>query len=140
MFLPLLVSAVMVLLTVIMHGFGMALLGRLLRNELREERSMHLPVLAPRAILVTVAIVTALFILHGAEIWLYAFFYLVTGATGSLEIAVYFSTISYAGIGFSDHYILPAWRLVAGIEGINGLLLLGWSTAFFVTMIARLGR
>jgi hypothetical protein len=31
------------------------------------------------------------------------------------------------------------WRLVSAIEGMNGVLLLGWSTAFFVTVVARLG-
>lgn len=140
MFLRLFVSALMVILTVIIHGYGIALLGRLLRSELREERAMQLPMLSARAMLFTALIVTALFALHGVEIWLYALLYLVTGAVQSLEIAVYFSTISYAGIGFSDHYVEASWRLIAGIEGINGLLLLGWSTAFFVTMVSRLGR
>ena len=86
------------------------------------------------------ALVLALFVLHGVGIWLYAFLYEGLGAVVDLETAVYFSTISYAGIGFDDRYIDPAWRLVAAIEGINGLLLLGWSTAFFVTIVARLGR
>jgi hypothetical protein len=53
--------------------------------------------------------------------------------------AVYFSTITYATIGFSDAELAPPWRLVAAIEGINGILLLGWSTAFFVAVVARLG-
>jgi hypothetical protein len=34
----------------------------------------------------------------------------------------------------------PEWRLVAAIEGVNGIILLGWSTAFFVTGMRRLGR
>lgn len=140
MMIPLLISAVMVVVTVIVHGYGIALLGRLLQSELREERVMHLPDLSLRALGFTVLIVVALFGLHGLEIWLYAFLYLSIGAIHTLEIAVYYSTISYAGIGYSDHYILAPWRLLAGIEGINGLLLLGWSTAFFVTMISRLGR
>ncbi|MDH4399727.1 MAG: ion channel [Sphingorhabdus sp.] len=63
--------------------------------------------------------------------WLYAFLYEGLGAVADLETAMYFSTISYAGIGFDDRYIMPEWRLVAAIEEINGLLLLGWSTAFF---------
>jgi hypothetical protein len=33
-----------------------------------------------------------------------------------------------------------SWRLVSAIEGINGIILIGWSTAFFVTVIARLRR
>ena len=70
--------------------------------------------------------------------WLYAFLYEGLGAVADLETAVYFSTISYAGIGFDDRYIMPEWRLVGAIEGINGLLLLGWDR-LFVTIVARLG-
>jgi hypothetical protein len=140
MILSLVISALVVITTVVIHGYGIALLALALKAELREERAMHLPMLSARALMFTILLVIALFALHGIEIWLYAFLYLSIGAIAGLEIAVYYSTISYAGIGFSDHYIAPSWRLVAGIEGINGLLLLGWSTAFFVTMIARLGK
>jgi Ion channel len=134
------VSTVMVVITVVIHGGGLALLGRMLRGEVQVERAHHIAQFAPRQMAFTLALVLALFVLHGIEIWLYAFLYEAIGAVGSLETAVYFSTISYAGIGFDDRYIEPAWRLVAAIEGINGLLLLGWSTAFFVTIVARLGR
>lgn len=134
------VSTVMVLFTVIIHGGGLALLGRSLRNEVHVERAHHLAAMSVRTMAFTLALVIGLFILHGIEIWLYAFLYEAISAVDKLETAVYFSTISYAGIGFDDRYIEPAWRLVAAIEGINGLLLLGWSTAFFVTIVARLGR
>jgi hypothetical protein len=134
------VSTGMVVLTVVFHGGGLAVLGRMLRGEVQMERSHHIPGLSLRTITFTLALVLALFVLHGVEIWLYAFLYEAIGAVDSLETAVYFSTISYAGIGFDDRYIEPAWRLVAAIEGINGLLLLGWSTAFFVTIVSRLGR
>lgn len=134
------VSTVMVIVTVMIHGLGLALLARLLQNEVREERALHLPALSPRVLAFTLIMVIALFALHGIEIWLYAFVYELAGAIRELETAVYFSTISYAAIGYNDHYIAADWRLVAGIEGINGVLLLGWSTAFFVTMVARLGR
>jgi hypothetical protein len=140
MIIQLAVSTAMVVLTVIFHGGGLAVLGRMLRGEVQMERSHHVPGLSLRTMGFTLALVLALFVLHGIEIWLYAFLYEALGAVDSLETAVYFSTISYAGIGFDDRYIEPAWRLVAAIEGINGLLLLGWSTAFFVTIVARLGR
>lgn len=130
----------MVIVTVIFHGGGLTVLGRMLRGEVQVERSHHIPGLSPRTMAFTLALVMALFVLHGVEIWLYAFLYEALGAVENLETAVYFSTISYAGIGFDDRYIDPDWRLVAAIEGINGLLLLGWSTAFFVTIVARLGR
>lgn len=140
MFAQLFVSTLSVLLTVVIHGAGLALLGRSLRNEIQVERAHHLAAMSTRTMLFTLALVVGLFTLHGIEIWLYAFLFEAIGAVTDIETAVYFSTISYAGIGFDDRYINPDWRLVAAIEGINGLLLLGWSTAFFVTIVARLGR
>jgi Ion channel len=140
MILQLATATVMVLLTVMIHGLGLAVLGRTMRSEVRQEREHHVPSLSVRSLGFTMALVLALSGLHGLEIWAYAFLYEAIGAVADLETAVYFSTISYAGIGFDDRYIEPAWRLVSAIEGINGLLLLGWSTAFFVTVVARLGR
>jgi Ion channel len=140
MLLHLTVSTAMVILTVIVHGLGLSLLARVVRLELREERAHHVPPLSRRSLFFTLVLVLGLFALHGLEIWLYAFLYVLIGAIPNVETAVYFSTISYAGIGYDDRYIEPAWRLVAAIEGVNGLLLLGWSTAFFVTILRQLGR
>ena len=92
-----------------------------------------------RAVLILI-IVLALFTLHGIEIWLYAAVYLLIDAVQNLEAAVYYSTITYASIGFGDTEMARQWRLVGAIEGINGVLLLGWSTAFFVTVVARLPK
>jgi hypothetical protein len=141
MLLHLIVSAGMVLVTVIVHGGGWLFWGGWFWIEAKEERAHHVPALSLRSLFFTLFMVGALFALHGLEIWIYAF--AVQGDRGhstALETAIYFSTISYAGIGYDDRYIDPAWRLVGAIEGIDGLLLLGWSTAFFVTMVTRLGR
>jgi Ion channel len=140
MLLQLTASTLLVIATVLFHGTGLAMFARILRKELHEERLHHVPSFSPRSMGFSLALVLGLFALHGVEIWFYAFFYLIVGAIGDLETAVYFSTISYAGIGYDDRYILASWRLVSAIEGINGLLLLGWSTAFFVTMVARFSR
>lgn len=139
MIIQLAVATLMVLLTVTIHGVGLALLGKYLRLEVRDEMSRHVPALSRRTLVFTLVLVVALFALHGVEIWSYALLFMSLGAIGDLETAVYFSTIAYAGIGFDDAYISPAWRLVSGIEGVNGVLLMGWSTAFFVTVVTRLG-
>ena len=136
----LVVSTAMVLATVAFHGAGLVALGRLLRIEAREEMARHLPAFSPRTLGFIWSLVLALFVLHGVEIWAYAFMYVWLGAVSDIATGVYFSTISYAAIGYSDVHIRPEWRLVGAIEGINGLLLLGWSTAFFVPLVTRLGR
>lgn len=43
---------------------------------------------------------------------------------------LYFSAISYSTMGIGDVYPTGALRLILGIEGINGLFLIAWSTSF----------
>lgn len=86
----------------------------------------------------TIAIVLFLLVIHGAEIWLYAFFYLAVRALPDLSSALYFSTISYSTVGFSDALILKSWRNVAALESIVGVMMLGWSTAYFVRILGHI--
>ena len=131
-------ATVMVVVTVLIHGAGITALALGLRVELEaDEESHHFSL--KRAVVILI-VVLALFTLHGIEVWLYAALFLLIGAIPTLEAAVYFSTITYASIGFGDAEMARSWRLVGAIEGINGVLLLGWSTAFFVTVVARLRK
>jgi hypothetical protein len=130
----------MVVLTVMIHGAGLYFLARLLRIETQEEKAEHITMLSLRGVAATLATVLGLFALHGTEIWLYAFLFEAIGAVDGLRNAVYFSTTTYAAIGYDDRAMAEQWRLVSAIEGINGIILIGWSTAFFVTKIAGLRR
>ncbi|MEO7504473.1 MAG: ion channel [Sphingomicrobium sp.] len=136
----LLLATLMVMVTVSMHAIGLYALSRLLRVEERAERRVRIHPLSGRGIVNTLTVALGLFVVHGLEIWLYAFVYLAIGAVEGLREAVYFSTITYGAIGYSDAAMAPGWRLVSAIEGINGIILIGWSTAFFVTLIARMRR
>jgi len=71
-------------------------------------------------------------------VWLYAGAYLALGARPDLETAVYFSTASFTTIGYGDVVLDRQWRLVGAIEGANGLLMFGWSTAFLFSVISRM--
>ena len=140
MLIELLIATAMVLATVFIHAVGLQLLGRLTRYERLEERKLAVRPLSLAAVGFTMSVVIGLFALHAIEIWLYAALYLELGALETLREAVYFSTQTYAAIGFGNEALDPAWRLVAAIEGVNGVILLGWSTAFFVTGMRRLGH
>ena len=138
MLIQLILATAMVVLTVLIHGAGITALARGLRIETNVYAEHH-HFSVKRAVVILI-IVLALFTLHGIEIWLYAGVYLLIDAVHNLEAAVYYSTITYASIGFGDTEMARSWRLVGAIEGINGVLLLGWSTAFFVTVVARLPK
>ena len=133
-------ATIMVLLTVAIHAAGLYGLSRLLRLEEREEKHEHINPLSLRGIAATIIVILGLFALHGVEIWLYAFLYLGIGSVDGLREAIYFSTITYGAIGYDDAAMAEEWRLVSAIEGINGIILIGWSTAFFVTLISRMRR
>ena len=79
-----------------------------------------------------------LFVLHATEIWVYASLYAALGASPNFEEALYFSTATYATIGYGDLTLGREWRVLGAIEGINGVILLGWSTAFFLSIVERL--
>lgn len=130
----------MVLLTVFIHGMGIFTLARILRLEAREEAEEHIHPMSPRGIAVTLALVFGLFVLHGFEIWTYAIVYRLVDAIPNFEQAIYFSTITYSTTGYNSDGLATEWQMIAAIEGLNGFILLGWSTAFFVTVVARMGR
>ena len=96
--------------------------------------------LSVRGFATTLIVILSLIALHGTEIWAYAFLYDAIGAVEGLRNAVYFSTVTYGAIGYDDADMAENWRLVSAIEGINGIILIGWSTAFFVMIVARMRR
>ncbi|WP_423605377.1 potassium channel family protein [Sphingomonas sp. MS122] len=118
-----------------LHLTGLSLLMRLIRGH-------HLRGAARGALLHDALGVAGaaigLFVLHAAEIWLYAALYLLGGALASFEEALYFSTSTYATIGYGDVVLPAGWRLLGAIEGATGIILLGWSTAFFVAVVSRI--
>jgi hypothetical protein len=133
-------ATAMVLLTVVIHAIGLYSVARFLRLEEREEAREHLHPLSLRGFVTTLIVILSLIALHGTEIWTYAFLYHLIGAVDGLREAVYFSTVTYGAIGYDDSAMAENWRLVSAIEGINGIILIGWSTAFFVMVVARMRR
>ena len=132
------VSTVLVIATIVIHGFGLFSLSRALRTERAIERIKHIDPLSVRGGAFTLGIVLAMVALHGIEIWLFALTYLAVGASDTLEAALYFSSISYSTVGYSDAHVVQDWRLVGAFESIIGVIMLGWSTAFFFRMLGRI--
>lgn len=73
------------------------------------------------------------------EVWSWAIAYVALGATQNLPDALYLSTAMFSTVGYGEIHIDPAWRLLTALEGINGFLLIGWSTAYLVGAATRHG-
>lgn len=133
MLIQLFLATIMSLFTVVIHLTGLALLVRILRSHHRLVRPLKG---APVAVLM---IATAtIFAIHTAEIWLYALLYVLLGAFGNFEVALYFSTVTYSSVGYGDVLLSREWRILGAIEGATGILMIGWSTAFLVSMLGQL--
>jgi voltage-gated potassium channel Kch len=128
-------SALVTGCTIGLHLVGLALLMRLIRGHRRR-------VATQRALLHDAlgigGAAGGLFLLHALEIWLYAALYAASGALPGFEEALYFSTSTYTTIGYGDVVLPRGWRVLGAIEGANGIILLGWSTAFFVAVVGRM--
>lgn len=125
----------LVWLTVSIHFGGLLALMWLLRRRGHRLRAHQSPVGQGAAILI---VVLALVAIHTVEVWTYAVAYLALGALPDFETALYFSTTSFTTMGYGDVVLTRHWRLLGAIEGANGLLLFGWSTAFLVSVIGRM--
>ncbi len=133
-------ATLMVTVTVLIHGTGLILLARLLRLETQREGTGHMHPTSLRDLGILLFAILALIGLHGIEIWVYGLLYLTIGAVDNLRDAIYFSTITYGAIGYSDEVMAEKWRLVSAIEGINGIIMIGWSTAFLIRVVGLLRR
>jgi hypothetical protein len=125
----------MVALTVTVHFFGLLGLLYFLRRRGARFRA-HESVVGQGALVLFV--VFGIFAIHTVEIWLYAVFYVIVGALSDFEAALYFSTVSFASVGYGDIVLTREWRLVSAIEAANGVILFAWSTAFLLSVMARL--
>jgi len=77
-------------------------------------------------------------LLHMAETAIWAAFYYWRGLFNDFETSWYFSIGTYTTIGYGD-VVLPAnWRLLGGVEGINGVLLCGLSAAFLFLVVIQM--
>jgi hypothetical protein len=75
--------------------------------------------------------------IHTAEIWIWAAIYLKLETFRNFEQALYFSTVTYASVGYGDLLLPKAWRIFGAIEGAAGIIMLGLSTAYLVSLLTR---
>jgi hypothetical protein len=81
-------------------------------------------------------------LLYGAAYWLLATFFDVggMGAPGRLPFSrcLYFSAETFTTLGYGDVVPHGALRLLAGLEALNGMLLMGWTASYTYLSMERL--
>ncbi len=132
MLMQLFFGSLMILLTTTVHGAFVSTGISHLRRRYGEDRR---PTAYWRATSVLSLFVLWLFLAMVVEVWMWAALYRLLGAIGSLEEALYFSTVTFTTLGYGDVVLEKQWRLLAAFEAANGLFLFGWSTALVFAVV-----
>ncbi|EKF74306.1 hypothetical protein A11A3_08905 [Alcanivorax hongdengensis A-11-3] len=130
-----LVSLVMVLTTVTLHYVTLAGLSDLLA-KLRHVRGQILLVMM------------VVFLVHMVEVTLYGLVYWAMdrsdvamaiggNVSGDFLDHLYFSLACYTSLGLGDLFPIGALRLIAGVEALNGLIMITWSASFAFLVMQR---
>ena len=128
-------GTVMILATVAIHTFGLIYVTHAMRWV-----TSHLRIHGHRnRILAMYTVILGVFAVLTAEVWLWALCYLVIGFLDDLPTALYFSISTFSTLGYGDVLPHPEWRLLGGLEGITGFLMIGWSTAYLIAAGIRVG-
>lgn len=131
-----LTSALLISATVLIHYETLSVTGRLLPR---------LPIRPRQRVLVVFA---ACFVAHLFEIILYALVFAALHNIGGFgridgEFAgsgldfFYFSVTNFTTLGIGDVHPHGPLRILAGIEALNGFLLITWSASFTYLMMQR---
>lgn len=87
--------------------------------------------------------VIVLITLHAIQISVWAVAYralLPAGELATFEEALYFSFVTFTTLGYGDITLSEGWRLLSGIQALNGILLVGWTTALLFGIVQRTWR
>ncbi len=125
--------------TILLHAGGTAWWLHRLRSRSRPPHET-LGQWAVLSLLVKTALV--LITLHVIEVFIWALTFLLLPGSGlsSLEEAMYFSFATFTTLGYGDVTVDESWRFLTGIEALNGVILIGWSTALSFAVIQRVWK
>ena len=131
MLMNILIAAIIIIATVVIHAQAMMLAVRLIRKEeggLREKlRQRHLCRVS--------GIVLLMFLASLIEVLVWAVVYLWLNAIEGVEQVFYFSMVTFTTLGYGDVVLQERWRLLASFQAANGIILFGWTTAIVMAVV-----
>jgi len=129
-----LTALVPMIVTVVLHGYGMRLAGRCFK------RFGQRPAGHSRAgphVVVLIAIVAIMLATHFLEVFAWALFYFGTNMLSDIRTAVFFSINSYTTLGASNIELPGHWKGLGGFEAMTAMLMFGWSTAMLAAIVQK---
>jgi hypothetical protein len=138
MLLNIIVGLIVIGLTVIIQGYGTMFW---VTKYDRERSLLNEGTLKKRGTRLMISTAVFLILIHLIQAALWALVYmLLPGITEfeTFEKSMYFSLVTFTTLGYGEITISSANRMLAGLEAINGITLIGWSTAVMFAIFQQL--
>ena len=132
-----LIAAGIAVVTVLLHAAGTSAWLKHLARRYGSGDERWGTMMSMRVLSTTVLTLIAL---HTIQIAMWAVAYLVLVEVSELttfESALYFSFVTFTTLGYGDITLSEPWRVMSGIQALNGILLVGWTTAFLFAVVQR---
>ena len=127
----------LVSITVVIHAFGATWLLLHLGRRFDKMTDPYKTTTILRILISTIIVLTALHILQ-ITVWAWAYMILLPDAVlGTFEEAIYFSFVTFTTLGYGGITLPVISRILSGFEALNGILLIGWSTAMLIAVVQR---
>ena len=130
----------LIVITVMIHAYGSSLWMHYMLATYTRRNGIVVDSKALRVLVLTAIVLMSLHLLE-VFIWASAYRFLVPlSEIETLETAFYFSLVTFTSLGFGDVTLGPQWRILSGMEALNGVLLIGWTTAFLYAVLQRIWK
>jgi hypothetical protein len=125
----------LIVLTVVIHAFGLALISGRIRSALSIVRQ-HTNLSATSIVVMGVTALWAT-ILHAFEGFLWAAAYRYLGALHDNKSAMLYSLGAMTTYGHATLTLTPSWQMMGTLEALNGWILFGLTAAFLFTVMQK---
>lgn len=133
---PLMISAAMSVVTVLVHATALIATIYLLRRKLRSLPTVRFS----GEVWLTASISLLALVAHFVETTVWALVLELCGEFTRLSSAFYESAMNYTSLGYGDVVMSPSWKLLGPSEAAMGLLMFGVSTGWIFAVMQQLLR
>lgn len=131
-------SLPLIIVNLLLHVGSLALITEKLEQFLITDAGRHS--LKLRLALVMGFMALLITVPHGIEAFIWAAAYRFLDALPDYRSAMLYSLSAMTSYGNTDLLLMSQWRMMGALESLNGMLLLGLTTAFLFSMIRTISR
>lgn len=131
-------SLPLIVVNVMIHVIGLAFVNAKLGGVMRGAVGRR--GLMPRFAFAMGATTLLATMLHGIEAFIWAVAYRALDSLPDYKSAMLYSLSAMTSYGHANLFLKAQWQMMGALEALNGMLLLGLTTAFLFSMIQKISQ